>query len=90
MNRAVRRGIRTLLQLVAGGGLTALVALIAEDLEPNTKAIVLAAFTLAVTFVQNLLEGTGTVPVLLPAPAPALEVPTWVERRLATDERIAE
>lgn len=66
MNKAVRRGLRTLLQLIAAGGLTGLVAAISNGLAPNTKAIVLAGSTLVVAFSQNLLEGSGTVPTLLP------------------------
>lgn len=66
MNKAVRRGLRTLLQLIAAGGLTGLVTAISDGLSPNTKAIVLASSTLLVAFAQNLLEGSGTVPTLLP------------------------
>ena len=68
MNRAVRKAIRTALQLVASGGLTALVSLIAGGLEPATAAIVLAAWTVLVTYVQNLLEDAGTIATLLPSP----------------------
>ncbi len=64
MNRTTSRGLRTLLQLVAAGGLTALVNAIAEGLTPNVKAIVLAGSALVVTLAQNLLETAGKVPTV--------------------------
>lgn len=64
MNRTVSRGLRTLLQLVAAGGLTALINAVAEGLAPNVKAIVLACSALAVTLAQNLLETAGKVPTV--------------------------
>ncbi len=70
MNRALRRGIRTLLQLVAAGGLTAIIAALA-DLAPNAKALILAGGTLLVAVAQNLLEASGTVPEVLPDRGPA-------------------
>lgn len=71
MNKAIPRGLRTLLQLIAAGGLTGLVTVIADGLPGNTKAIVLAVSTLAVAFAQNFLEDAGTVPTLLPDNEPA-------------------
>lgn len=65
MTRTLSRGLRQVLQLIAGGALTALVNAIADGLAPNTKAIVLAASTLGVVVAQNLLESTGKVPTLL-------------------------
>jgi hypothetical protein len=61
MNRTLSRGLRQVLQLVAGGALTALVNAIADGLAPNTKAIVLACSTLAVVVAQNLLESAGAI-----------------------------
>jgi hypothetical protein len=68
MNRAARKAIRTLLQVIASGGLTALVSAIAGGIEPATAAIFMAAWTVIVTYTQNALEGTGTIPTLLPSP----------------------
>jgi len=68
MNRAARKAIRTLLQLIASGGLTALVAAVADGLAAATATIVLAAWTVVVTYVQNALEDNCTIPTLLPSP----------------------
>lgn len=70
MNRALRKATRTLLQVVASGAMTALVAAIAGGLKATTAAIVLAGWTVVVTYVQNALEGTGTIGTLLPSPLP--------------------
>lgn len=70
MNRPARRAIRTALQLIAGGGLTALVALLADGLSPYWSAIVLAANTVVVTGIQNYLEAAGTIPTILPTAPP--------------------
>lgn len=64
MTRTLSRFLRTLLQLVAAGGLTAVVAAVA-DLAPNAKPVVLAISALAVTLAQNLLESSGKVPTIL-------------------------
>lgn len=64
MNRTISRGLRTLLQLVAAGGLTALINAIADGLAPNAKAIVLACSALVVTLAQNTLEAHGKVPTV--------------------------
>lgn len=61
MNRTLSRLLRTLLQLVAAGGLTALVNAIADGLGPNAKAIVLAGSALVVVAAQNLLESAGAI-----------------------------
>ncbi len=76
MNRTVSRGLRTLLQLIAAGGLTALVNGIADGLPGNVKAIVLAASALAVTLAQNLLESHGTIPPVLETPHARKAPPT--------------
>ncbi len=70
MNRALRKATRTLLQVVASGAMTALVAAIAGGLQAATAAIVLAGWTVVVTYVQNALEGAGTIPTLLPSKLP--------------------
>lgn len=65
--RGARKGLRTLLQLVAAGGLTALVEAVG-DLSGTWKAVVLAAWTAAVAAAQNYLEAAGTIPTVLPTP----------------------
>ncbi len=62
---ALRRMLRTGLQLVASGGLTAVVASLADGLSPGTSGVVLAGWQLVVTYVQNFLEDRGTIPVVL-------------------------
>lgn len=74
MNRTVSRGLRTLLQLVAAGGLTALFNAIADGLSPNLKSVVLALNLIGITLAQNFLESAGKVPTLL-EDAHAREVP---------------
>lgn len=66
---ALRKTVRTLLQLVVSGGLTALVSAITDGLAPETTAVVLAAWQVVVTLAQNALESAGAVPTLLPSPA---------------------
>lgn len=71
MDRAKTRGlykaIRTMLQLIAGGALTALVSALA-DLNPAVQGIVLGGWTVVVAGVQNYLETAEKIPVLLPTP----------------------
>lgn len=67
-SRGIRKGIRVLLQTIAGGGLTALVALVAGGLSPTTAATLTALFGSLVAFLHNYLETNGTIPVLLPTP----------------------
>ena len=62
-----QRAIRTLLQTIAGGGLTALVVAVANGLPPGVVAVVMGAWTALVAFVQNQLEASGTIPPLLGA-----------------------
>jgi hypothetical protein len=68
LHRGLRKGIRTGVQLVAGGALTALVTAIAGGLSPATAAIVMGAWTVVVAAAQNAGEAAGKVPVLLPTP----------------------
>ncbi len=60
-----QRVIRTLLQLLAAGGFTALFTALTDMVDPNYQALVLAIFTLLVTFSQNWLEDTGKIPSFL-------------------------
>jgi len=89
VNRAFSRAGRTLLQLVAAGGLTALVNVLVVGLSPQAAALVLGGVTLAVTFAQNLLEGLGAVPTVLEsahATAPPRSAnERWITGRLSTD-----
>lgn len=72
MNPALVRGwkkaARTLLQLAAAGGLTALVDLLAHGLAPGAAGAILVAWGTVVAFLHNFLETSGTIPVLLPTP----------------------
>lgn len=54
------RVLRTLAQLVVGGGLTALVQAVA-DLNPAFSLAVMGAWTVVVSYVQNSLEDSGAV-----------------------------
>lgn len=69
MSDAKRRTIRTLLQLIASGGLTALVAAVADGLTATQAASVLAAWNIVVTFSQNWAEDNTTFPAVFKAPA---------------------
>lgn len=66
LSRGWRKAARTVLQLAAGGALTALVAAIAGGLSNEAQGLVMAAWTVVVTFAQNTLETQGTIPTLLP------------------------
>lgn len=69
LTRGLKKGLRTVAQVIAAGGLTALVAAIADGLSPKTAALLIGAFTALVAFSQNWAEGSGALPVLLPTPA---------------------
>lgn len=56
------RAIRTFAQLIAGGALTGLVSLFTGGLTAQQATLVLAVWTVVVTYVQNLLEDTGAIP----------------------------
>lgn len=66
--RGVRKGLRTLLQTIAGGGLTLLVNVLAGGLDPGVQGLVMAAFTALVAYLQNYFETKGTIPAFLPTP----------------------
>jgi hypothetical protein len=68
LHRGYRKALRTVIQLVAAGGLTAAVNQIADGLAPNTKVYVIAGWTVLLALAQNTLETAGKVPVLLPTP----------------------
>lgn len=56
MSDAVRRPIRTLMQLIASGGLTALITQLSEDVPPSYAPYILIAFTVLISFCQNWME----------------------------------
>lgn len=69
MNEATRRMVRTAVQLVAAGGLTELVRLVAGDMPAAYAPYLFVGSTLAVTFAQNYAEDAGWVrPLLKRAP----------------------
>lgn len=74
ISRGIRKGLRTLAQLAAGGALTALISAVAGGLPAATQGLVMAAWTALVAFAQNSLETAGTIPTLLPTAAPAAAV----------------
>ena len=72
ITRGLKKAIRTILQLIAGGALTALVSAAAGGLSASVQATVMGAWTALVAFAQNTLETAGKIPVVLPTnPPPA-------------------
>jgi hypothetical protein len=69
LTRGMKKGFRTVVQVAAGGALTALVTALADGLAPSTQALVMGGWIAFVAFSQNWAEGAGKVPVLLPTPA---------------------
>jgi len=65
---ALKRAIRTLIQLVAAGGLTAVVNTFADGLTASQATLVLAGWGFVVSWAQNALENRGTIPAVLKAP----------------------
>lgn len=68
LSRGLRKAGRAIIQLVAGGGATALVDLLAHGLAPASAALIMAAFTAVASFLHNYLETNGTIPAILPTP----------------------
>lgn len=65
--RGIAKALRTVVQLIAGGSLTALTMALVAPLDPFWQGIILGFWTVAVTFAQNTLEAQGRIPVLLPS-----------------------
>lgn len=65
MSQALRRAGRTLLQFIAAGGLTALVAALVDGLDVKSATLALAGFQALVGYIQNLLEDKGAIPAIL-------------------------
>lgn len=61
----IERAIRSLIQLIAAGGLTALVNTLAGGLSPSVATIVLMVWGVVVSWAQNALEDAGTIPKVL-------------------------
>lgn len=61
MNETTQRVIRTLLQLIVGGGLTWLTDQLAKDLPTAYVPYMLGAYTVVVVLAQNYLEETGKI-----------------------------
>lgn len=59
---AAGRVVRSVLQFVAGGGITLIISAIADGLSPVASASLLAFNTLFVIAAQNTLEEIGLVP----------------------------
>lgn len=75
LNRGLRKLGRTVLQVIAAGGATALVDALANGLSPTARLAVATAWLLLVTFAQNTLETRGTIPTIFPAPGLIVEAP---------------
>lgn len=60
-----QRAIRTLLQLVAAGGLTALTDQIASDLPSSYAPYFVIVYTFIVSWAQNYLESKDVIPTIL-------------------------
>lgn len=65
MSSATNRVVRTAIQLIAGGGLTGIIAALTTGLTQQETAVVLAISTLVVTFCQNFAEDAGWVRPML-------------------------
>lgn len=79
MSDPLRRAIRTLMQLVVGGGLTALVNQLAGDVPTKYAPYILIGFTLLVAFCQNWLEDNTAFPAVLKAQASSGQNPVTVD-----------
>lgn len=66
LTRGLKKAGRTILQLAAGGALTALVSAAAGGLSPTTSGFVLAAWGALVAFLQTYGETAGAIPAVLP------------------------
>lgn len=87
MTRTLSRAGRTLVQLVAGGGLAALVAALANGLSPVVAAGVALLGTFLTTLAQNTLEAAGVVKPLFETPHTASPPTDWVSKRLDDERR---
>lgn len=65
MNDHLSRILRTLVQLAAGGALTALFDQIVTDVPPSLAPYLALIFTLVVTVCQNVAEENNWIPIVL-------------------------
>lgn len=66
----IARILRTLGQMIAGGGFTLLFDQLVHDIDPRYAPYVALGATLFVTFVQNLLEDAKVIPTLMKPASP--------------------
>ncbi len=66
-SKANTRALRTIIQFILGGGLTALITLMSDGLGPKMTGVILAIGTVCVTWVQNYAEDHELLPVLFPS-----------------------
>ena len=73
MNDSLARVVRTILQLIAAGGLYAITQQIADDVPDRYAPYVLLGYTLLVAIAQNIIEQASGKGILRPdsPPAPA-------------------
>lgn len=69
LSRGIKKGLRTIAQVAAGGGLTLLVTALTGTLTPNVAMLAMGGWTAFVAFSQNWAEGAGKIGVLLPTPS---------------------
>lgn len=65
------RVLRTLLQMIAGGGLTVFFDQAIRDIDPRYAPYVALGATLLVTFCQNIVEDAWGKAILKPSSPPA-------------------
>jgi hypothetical protein len=65
MNDILSRVLRTGLQLLAGGAFAAFFTAVTGYVGSEHQALLTAMFALLVSFAQNVLEGSGKIPMLL-------------------------
>ena len=61
----LRRAFRGLIQLIAGGGLTALVAVLSDGLSTQAATTLLAVSTFIASWAQNVAEDAGWIKPIL-------------------------
>jgi hypothetical protein len=90
LTRGWRKAARTVLQIIASGGLTAAVDALAGGMTPEIRAVVAAVWLVVVTFAQNTLEASGRIGVLLPTPGVVPSVGGLVTKGVGTVESSVE
>lgn len=61
----VQRALRTLLQLLAGGGFAALFSALIDMTDVRYQALLAGFFVVLVAFAQNYLEDEGLIPAVM-------------------------